>query len=488
MGCCLIKNHLPKHGSRELVRQESGSPELDRKELNSPELHIQEPGIQHPSPPTRNKLPLGTIYIGNLDVRLGEDINLGYKSYENIESKVVIDFPEENGHIPQNNRFIENRDTKYVKCTALDLQDALILEKPISKICYYFDSQYAIFLNNTDYFTTVDRDTLAINNVTQLQGSHSASKSIVVLDVDCYSIAKLNNGRHLYYACRDDGTGKTMVMLADGSLVTDKAKTCCMMWNDLKKMFDKKTNVIRPVLSVCDDGSLTILTDEGLAFYHITDIKAGRGKTIKPMSAIKLLEASHCIQAYDAYTIDGAFVYIVLTDKGIIKYVHHSFKGMTFELMHASSLHEGLTAKAVFSSVMHIEQSVVVAGFDVDKYSNMLIVLNDQGDRVAKLDAVANDDCMPIVGIVGYHYSELAITFLISHSITSVYVHCLNVENELTQIFDRMMDGLDINGVMINLVRYREYVNLMVYGQCGTRGAIVNMKLDWNADEIKKLN
>ena len=83
-------------------------------------------------------------------------------------------------------------------------------------------------------------------------------------------------------------------------------------------------------------------------------------------------------------------------------------------------------------------RAVVVAGFDVDRRANMLIVLNDKGERLAKIDAVANDDRMPIVGIAGYHDDKPGFTFVTSWSITSVYVHCLNATRQMTPIFDRL--------------------------------------------------
>ena len=476
MGCCLSKNQLQRNGLPEKVIQESVMPALV-----SQQNHNHYPLYAPPSYNTN---------IGNIDARLGGSIDPGYKYRENIEF-MGLKYPDESAH--KKKGFTENRDTKYVKCTVLDLPDDLILEKPISLICPYFDCQYAIFHINTDYFTTVDKNTLAIKNAVQLESTHLASKSLVVLNAACDSWASVAAGRQLYYAAYDVSTGKTAVVDTGGRLVTHKVKSCCMIWNADAKMFVKQTSVVRRVMDVRNDGSIVILTDEGLAHYHIAAIKISPGNTIKPRSAIALVEASHCIQAFSWHATDEAFVYAVLTDKGMIKYARHSLSVKSFKLLHTARLHEGLTSKAVSSCVAWIWRAavvarvVVVAGFDADRHANMVIVLNEKGDRVAKLNDVANDDRMPIVGIFGYHDDNLDITFVISHSLTSVYVHCLNVKHQMTQIFDRLMACVDVNGVMTNLACYGYYSRMTVYGRCGTRGAIVDMKLDWNADEIRKL-
>ena len=93
---------------------------------------------------------------------------------------------------------------------------------------------------------------------------------------------------------------------------------------------------------------------------------------------------------------------------------------------------------------------------------------------------------MPIVEMRGYHDYELDITFIVSHSIRSVYVHCMNIKFKMTQIFDRHMHGLEIDGL---IARHMICVGfeVLVYGQRDTRGDIVHMKLNFNADEIRKL-
>ena len=151
---------------------------------------------------------------------------------------------------------------------------------------------------------------------------------------------------------------------------------------------------------------------------------------------------------------------------------------------------EGLKSNTVFSAItcpQPLTPLVVVAGFDVDRRANMMIVLNDRGYRLSKLDAVSNDDGLPIVEMRECHGGKkLDVTFIISWSIRSVYVHCLDAKYRLTQIFDRLMDGLAINGV--NVVRSGDdYITLTVYGQRSSRDDIVRLRLEWNVDEISKL-
>ena len=162
---------------------------------------------------------------------------------------------------------------------------------------------------------------------------------------------------------------------------------------------------------------------------------------------------------------------------------------------------EVFKSNAVFSAIAcaynRTPPLVVVAGFDVDRRANMMIVLNDKGDRLSKLDAVSNDDGLPIVDMRAYHDRRLGVSVIISQSIRSVYVHCLDAKHRLTPIFDRLMDGMQINGVNVNgvigmfmLTRYvpGDDIELTVYGQRGTGGDIVRLKLELNADEIRKLN
>ena len=210
---------------------------------------------------------------------------------------------------------------------------------------------------------------------------------------------------------------------------------------------------------------------------------------VKPTSAIAVVDASQCIQAFDVY-IDGGVVYVyaVLTAKGMIQYVKFDYP--TFSISFTAQIVEGVKSNAVFSAIAcphyRTPPLVVVAGFDVDRRANMMIVLNAKGDRLSKLDAVSNDG-LPIVEMRAYHDDELDVTFVISRSIRSVYVHCLDVKHRLTPIFDRLMDGMQINGVIYTYLDGKDII-LTVYGQRGTRGDIVRLKLKWNADEIRKLN
>lgn len=292
-----------------------------------------------------NTIEIRGIGIGKIDAKLGKINNPGSDN-RGKDKSMTFDYPDK---ITSVQAFIQNRDTKYVKCTTLDLPDALILEKPICKICPYFDHQYAIFHNNTDYFITIDRNTLAIKNAKQLEGSHLPSSGLVAIDaMSNYNITAAAS-RHLYYAYHDAGKRKTIVVDAEGMPVTEPAKTCFVVWHADGHVFDRQTGVVRPVMAVYNDGSVAMLTDEGLAFYHIDEIKASKGKPIKPRSSIALVEASHCLQSFSAYAIDGGAVFIVLTDKRRIKHVQ--FKDAAFALLHTAGLPEGLMSKAVFSCV-----------------------------------------------------------------------------------------------------------------------------------------
>ena len=359
---------------------------------------------------------------------------------------------------------------------------------PISKICLYFDSKFAIF-DNTDYFTTVNRGIFAIEESNQLRVSHLTSRSLQLLDAECNFSAYDAHDRHLYYAYYDAGTRKTIVATMDGRLLTDTAKSCFTIWNNVKHVFEKQTSVVKPVMHAYGSGSVMILTDEGLALYHIKDIKASTDTMVEPRSAIALVDASQCIQAFDWYVGGGGY-YVVLTAKGMIQYVRLS-SDATFSIAFTAQMVEGLKSNAVFSAIAcpryRTPPLVVVAGFDVDRHANMMIVLNDRGDRLSKLDDISNDDGLPIVEMRAYHDNELDVTYIISWSIRSVYFHCLDVKHRLTQIFDRLMDGLMINGVIVMYVPSK-HITLTVYGRQDTRGDIVRMKLEWNADEIRKLN
>ena len=211
---------------------------------------------------------------------------------------------------------------------------------------------------------------------------------------------------------------------------------------------------------------------------------------VKPTFAIAVVDASQCIQAFAVYLDDdGGAVIVVLTAKGMIQYV--KFDLSTFSISFTAQMVEGVKSNAVFSAIacpiLSTPPQVVVAGFDVDRRANMMIVLNAKGDRLSKLDAVSNDDGLPIVEMTAGHDAKLDVTFVISWSIRSVYGHCLDVKHRLTPIFDRLMDGMQINGVIYTYLDGKDII-LTVYGQRGTRGDIVRLKLKLNADEIRKLN
>ena len=223
-----------------------------------------------------------------------------------------------------------------------------------------------------------------------------------------------------------------------------------------------------------------------MAHYDIKDIKTSTDTMVKPTSAIAVVDASQCIQAFDVYYDDG-IVYVVLTAKGMIQYVKFE---VTFSISFTDQMVEGVKSNAVFSAIAcayNRTPPLVVAGFDVDRRANMMIVLNDKGDRLSKLDAVSNDDGLPIVEMRAHHDRKLEVTFVVSRSIRSVYVHCLDAKHRLTPIFDRGMDGMLVNGV---ITRYAsgDYIKLTVYGQRGTRGDIVRLMLKLNAAKIRKLN
>ena len=152
---------------------------------------------------------------------------------------------------------------------------------------------------------------------------------------------------------------------------------------------------------------------------------------------------------------------------------------------------EGVKSNVVFSAIAcaynRTPRLVVVAGFALDRPANMMIVLNAKSDRLSKLDAVSNDDGLPIVEMRAYHDAKLDATFVTSRSIRSVYVHCLDAKHRLTPLFDRLMDGMLIKGVIYTYLDGDD-IELTVYGQRGTKGDIVRMKLKLNAAEIRKLN
>ena len=401
---------------------------------------------------------------------------------------MAVDYPEEIGEKTQSKVLNQNQDSKYAKCIFLDRPDDMLLTTPISKICDYFEDQLAIF-DNTDHFTTVNNTTFAIANSSQLRGSHLTSNSLKLLDAECNCLATVDKDRHLYYAYCQAGTGKTIVATTDGRLVTDTARSCYMIWNDAEHVFAKQTSVVKRVMHVYYYG-IVILTDEGLARYDINDIKASTGTVIEPRAATAVVDASKCVQAFHWYVgDDGYCFYVVLTAKGMIQYVQFDFT--TLKIALTAQMVEGLKSNTVFSAIacprLRTPPLVVVAGFDVDRRANMMIVLNDKGDRLSKLDDISNGDGRPIVEMRAHHDDELVVTFIISRSIRSVYVHRLDAKHRLTQIFDRLMDGMQINGVIATCAD-GDCVELAVYGQRGTRGDIVRLMLKFDADEIRKLN
>ena len=447
--------------------------------------------------------PFNTIDLGNVDVDsdLDEHRNESKEPQGNIESR-FLDHPHQNreqtqakeliqnGEQTQAKVLIKNQDSKYAKCRILDRPDDMLMKTPISKICIYFDEQFAIF-DNTDHFTTVNRHTFAIKNAINLRASDLASNSLAVLDANSNYQATVVEGRHLYYALYDAVKCQTTVVTHDGKLLTDIAKSCFMAWNDAAGVFEIKTGVARRVMNVNVVGSVWMLTDEGLAFYHIDDIKASTGDVINRRSAIALVKAEHCLQAFTVYAAaDNAIGFLVLTDKGAIQYVKLSKIDGKLSITNTTQMVESLKSNTVFSAITFIWSRkppvVVVAGFDVDRQVNMMIVLNGKGARQSKLDAISNGDCLPIIEINGYLDEKLDISLIISWSIRSVYVHCLDAKYKMTHIFDHLTDGLVIYG--INIVRSDgDYITLTVYGQRDTRGDIVRLRLEWDADEISKL-
>ena len=172
----------------------------------------------------------------------------------------------------------------------------------------------------------------------------------------------------------------------------------------------------------------------------------------------------------------------------MIQYVLRSYINRKFEISHTANLIEASMSNTVFSCIVVIESHIIVAGFDIDRHANMIIVLDDTCHRLFKIDTISNDDGMPIVNVQQYHDDKLGIKFVISSSIRSVYVHCMNVKTyEMTQIFDRSFDDIVINGMNFTTYDDGKFITLMIYGQHHTRGEIVHMKLKWNVDEISKL-
>ena len=160
-----------------------------------------------------------------------------------------------------------NQATTYINCKIVAaLSGSVMLYMPISKICPYFDDSLAIFYGDADFYSIVDSRTMAVKDIKQLPTSPSTAK-LTVTDAVCNASTKAGYGRHLHYAYRHPVTGKAVVGNTAGKSVAGVAKSCFIVWNDDVKMFDKMAGVVRRVMSLCHDGSLTILTDEGLAHY-----------------------------------------------------------------------------------------------------------------------------------------------------------------------------------------------------------------------------
>ena len=140
-----------------------------------------QPESQYPSAPTRYVHPIDAIDRGKVAANIGNDMNARDKGHEKIQSNQV-DYPFENRDMSEKRVFTENRDSRYIKSTVLDLPDINLLSRPISKICRLSWYQLAVYHYNTNCYTTVHSDTLAVLESTQLQGSHLTSNGIVVLD------------------------------------------------------------------------------------------------------------------------------------------------------------------------------------------------------------------------------------------------------------------------------------------------------------------
>lgn len=99
-----------------------------------------------------------------------------------------------------------------------------------------------------------------------------------------------------------------------------------------------------------------------------------------------------------------------------------------FTITFTSQMSEGLKSSTVFFAITCIEchKILIVAGFNVDRQANMLIVLNEYGSyRFTKFNSISIGEAMPIVEMHSYIDRKLEITHIISWSIISVYVHCL---------------------------------------------------------------
>ena len=68
----------------------------------------------------------------------------------------------------------------------------------------------------------------------------------------------------------------------------------------------------------------------------------------------------------------------MLTDKGMLRYVHQNRNDIAFTIAKTVDLYEGLFLKTVFSAIVWVWPraglSVIVASFDVDRHANIFIV------------------------------------------------------------------------------------------------------------------
>ena len=265
-------------------------------------------------------------------------------------------------------------------------------------------------------------------------------------------------------------------MTAEGKLVTDTAKSSFMVWNIDSGKFEMKANVIRPAMRWHPSG-VVILTNEGLAHYSRDAVLAATGDPLKPAATIALGDTSHCLQAIAEAALH---CFATVTGRGMIQRVAVGKDGRSLELLHAAQMDEGVTADVVFSAIAYGLLAVIaVAGFDVDRHANMLILVSENGVRMSKTDTIERDDGLPIVGVEWSWSGRSIIRFLISWSTRSVYVHYhIRKSQRLNQVFDRYQHEIVINGV---IGRYdgnsnEDYIILIIYSQLQTRGKLVRLK------------
>ena len=414
--------HLGNGGSKEVISKDRPGPQIGDI--------TEKPKFQGPR----------SFYTHILDLLDNPELTIEQRRFMYME-QIGEEFSEINMDSIDNSTamldsFTMIHDTVYVKCSVIGPPDSVVLHRPVTNICQYFDEQIAIFYSESDYYNIVNQYTLAIVDVKYLPGNHMASGKASVVYAECNWSATDYHARHLYYAIYDAVTGKTIVVGINGRLLTDTAKTYSMVWNADAKMFEKMAGVARHLMGVFVRGKFMILTDEGLAYYDIDDIWASTGDIVKPWSAIALGYASHCMQAYAVYSIPGFIVCAVLTDKGMIQYVDQNKKDGTFKIAKTVHLDEDSKSNTVFSAITCMwpydeSRLLVVAGFDVDQQANILILLDSKGYLLSHIDVISHDD-MPIVDMTYHHDDKLNVAFIISWSIMSVYVHCVNAKYKMT--------------------------------------------------------